>query len=29
MSSQTKRRLVIVTVGGIALVREKGKEYRR
>jgi len=29
MSSQTKRRLVIVPVGGNALVREKGKEYRR
>ena len=29
MSSETKHRLVVVTVGGNALVREKGKENCR
>jgi hypothetical protein len=29
MSVETKRRLGVVTVGGNALVREKGKENRR
>lgn len=29
MSGETKRRLVVVTVGGNALVREKGKENCR
>jgi hypothetical protein len=29
MSSETKHRLIIVMVGGNALVREKGKENRR